>query len=624
MKNLQNIRSSALILLLLFVVILTSCGEKITYTVQTTPQDGSDEQQTLEEAYPPEITQKHQYEEPVPLDYSIPDLPEFVNDISECTDIEKQYVLPDGYLYGHISVPIYDVTNQLSIATDTDGTVFDGCGYRDHARIRGVLEIGEAEGTFVTGFMPIRKGDTVYFNAACFDPQFESAHVCHTVFYNADRQIISSVSMRESLESAFEVVETNEEGQILAMKLREGMTAEEISYIRLTLIGTGQDKIVTVNEPLVPSDYEYFWNQIEKYISADWFQEIQQSCETMNALDLPDASSVVKFMFVSDIHVDPDPSTSYTKNLGKVCAEIMRASGIPLLATGGDNCTQSSGFMPSVFEENMKVVLSQLSPIPPRNILLAVGNHDGATGSAYDGNGDKVYYRFQLNNAERSEVFFGWQRESNQNKKFDSDGTYYYMDDPDTKTRYIVLNSFWSQWEGNEEGFVKDIQHSFMHAAIFGSQQLTWFAEEALDMPPEYGAVIITHFAQDAKDFPVFKGIVDAFSTQTTYRGQYVGDQDWQSTDIAVNYEDAYGEIIAVFQGHRHMDATYDAFDRVPCISTTTAGAHWAVKDENAPNRVKDTASEFAADAVVIDRENRKIYLTRIGVGEDRVIDYGS
>ena len=47
-----------------------------------------------------------------------------------------------------------------------------------------------------------------------------------------------------------------------------------------------------------------------------------------------------------------------------------------------------------------------------------------------------------------------------------------------------------------------------------------------------------------------------------------------------------------------------------------------ALYDENAVNRVKGTATEFAADAVIIDRVARKIYMIRIGAGEDRVIAY--
>jgi hypothetical protein len=253
--------------------------------------------------------------------------------------------------------------------------------------------------------------------------------------------------------------------------------------------------------------------------------------------------------------------------------------------------------------------------------LLTVGNHDGATGQR-EYNGEIAYYRYQLNNEERSVVFFDWQRTTNQHKSFDSDGTYFYLDDANTKTRYILLNSFWSKWEGDEDGFVPDIQHGFMQTPIFGPQQLEWFAAEALDMPAGYGAVIITHNASTAKDFSVFKGIVDAYSGRTTYEGSYEGEELWQSTDIAVNYRYVEGEILAVFQGHNHADGQFDYFQSVPCIEITTAGAYWAVRDENAEGRVKGTSTEFAVDVVVIDRDSRTIYLTRLGVGEDKVITY--
>lgn len=196
------------------------------------------------------------------------------------------------------------------------------------------------------------------------------------------------------------------------------------------------------------------------------------------------------------------------------------------------------------------------------------------------------------------------------------------MDDSTTKIRYIVLNSFWSQWQGNEEGYVYNIQHSFFNAHSFGSRQLHWFAEEALDMPEGYGAVIVTHFSPATKDFEISKGIVDAFSSQTTYKGKYKGVEDWQSVNIAVNYENASGEIIAVFQGHNHTDATYDYFEHVPCINMTTTGAYGDVRDENAEERIKGTSSEFAVDVVTIDRTARKIYLTRLGAGADRIIKY--
>ena len=324
MKILQNIRSSALILLLLFVVILTSCGEKITYMVQTTPQDGSDEQQTLEEAYPPEITQKHQYEEPVPLDYTIPDLPEFVDNISECTDTEKQYVLPDGHIYRYQPIPSYSAVNQLALSTDESGEIFHGCGYQNNARIRGVLEITEMPDCFVTGFIPISVGDTVYFSEKCFDPSYKEAHVMHTVFYDAEKKVVSSVSLREATDSVFEVLETKEDGYIYAIKLNEQEKSEQISYVRFSLYGFGENQIISINEELIPNYDTSAWVKTEKYLSEDWYQEIQNSVDTINNLDISNASNVTRFLFATDIHVPTDSTPTYTENLGKVSAEVMR------------------------------------------------------------------------------------------------------------------------------------------------------------------------------------------------------------------------------------------------------------------------------------------------------------
>lgn len=567
-------------------------------------------------------TQKHNYKEPVYVDRNLNDLPEFVDDVSMCTDPKKCYVLPDGYLYACQLTPTYSATNQLSVSTDLSGNIFNECGYMDNARIRSVLEIVESDFSFVTGFIPVKKGDTIYFSAGFFNHEYKNANVMYTVFYNTDKQTVFSTPMSTSTETAFEVTGTYTDGCVYSIKVKDDLASQEIAYVRFTLIGSGNGKLISVNESLESNEYSYEWVQAEQYIPADWYGEIKSTVDAVNQINVAESNNTVRFMFAADIHLNPYSNSSYTENLGKVSAEVMRACNIPYFVTGGDNCTQSSEFMPSDFEPNMKELLDQLSPIPKSNILLSVGNHDGATGTAYDQFGEKVYYRFQLSNAERSNVFFGWQRESNEHKKFDSDGTYYYMDDPATKTRYIVLNSFWSQWEGNEEGYVYNIEHSFFHSHRFGAQQLHWFAEEALDMPKEYGAVIVVHFAPGARDFDIFKGIVEAFNDRTTYEGKYTDNEDWQKVDMAVNYTNAYGEIIAVFQGHNHMNAEYDYFKNVPCINTTTTGAYWAVRDENAAERIKGTSSEFAVDVVTIDRTARKIYLTRLGAGDDRVIDY--
>lgn len=596
-KRVEIIRYGAI--LLIFVLLLSGCSSSDTI----------------------KPTQKNDYVGQPYVDYSLTGLPEFVDDVSLCTDAEKQYVLPDGYIYECKPVPVYSVNNSLHEAVDTDGSVYNQCGYLNRARVRGVLEIGESDQSFVTGLIPAKAGDTVYFNGQYIDPEHNQAHVYHIVFYDSDKQIVSSTAMNTAFEKELKLIES-ESDDILAVMLRDVLGVLDVAYVRFTLLGSGEGCIVSVNEPLVPTSYEDSWVATEKYFAPEWYTEIEDTVDKINNLDIADDSQTIKFLFATDIHLSPYLTSSHTDNIGKVCAEVMSACDIPFFVTGGDNCTQSTEFMPSDFEPNMQDLLKQLQPIPQKNIILSVGNHDGATGMKPDENGEPLYYRYQLNNEERSRIFFEWQRESNEYKHFDSDGTYYYLDDASTKTRYIVLNSFWSLWEGDEDGFVSDVQHSFFQSHRFGPKQLKWFATTALDMPPNYSAVIVVHFAPGAYDFEIFKGIVDAFSAQTVYEGEYVGAEEWQNVSMAVNYENANGEIIAVFQGHNHTNAEYDYFESVPCINTTTTGAHWAVKDENAQARIKDTASEFAVDAVVIDKTERKIYITRLGAGEDRVIDY--
>lgn len=606
--KIRTYRWSAFILIFIYMMSLCACGVLQIQPEQTQPRKAV-------------IMPRQNYEEPPYVDYSLTDLPEFVQSIEACTDSEKQYVLPDGYVYrmGEIFVP--SATNQLYLATDQDNSLFNGCGYQNNARIRSTLEIGECDFSFITGYIPVKPGDTVYFSGNCFDPANSNAGVMNISFHNAEKKTVAQEAMVNVTGNLFEVLETNDEGYVTALRVRKEAVPEDLAYIRFTLLGSGYQQIISVNESLEQGSIGYGWVQQEKYISESWYQEIADTVETVKSIALPEEPVTTAFLFASDIHLDPGSTSSYTENLGKVSAEVMRACGIPFFATGGDNSTQSSGFMPSDFSQNMIDVLGQLDPIPQKNILLAVGNHDGATG-AKEENGEILYYRYQLNNQERSDVFFGWQRETNAYKRFDSDGTYYYLDDAATKTRYIILNSFWSQWEGDENGYVSDPVHGFMQTPIFGPQQLTWFASEALDMPPGYGAVIFTHNAQTAKDFAVFKELVDAYSGHTVYDGSYTGTEEWQSTEIAVNYRYAEGEILAVFQGHNHADSQPDLFETVPCIEISTAGAHWAVKDTYEAPRKKGTASEFAVDVVLIDRVNRMIYLTRLGVGLDRAIPY--
>lgn len=58
-------------------------------------------------------------------DESLQQTPLFANNIEECTDTSKLYVLPDGYIYGYVT-KLVNPTNQLKKAIDKDGAPYNG------------------------------------------------------------------------------------------------------------------------------------------------------------------------------------------------------------------------------------------------------------------------------------------------------------------------------------------------------------------------------------------------------------------------------------------------------------------------------------------------------------------
>ncbi len=549
--------------------------------------------------------------------YAIENIPEFVPTEDKFLDTAKKYVLPDGYLYEYAAEMKADFTNYADIASED---------WEENSRVKSDGSITPAENLYVTNFIPCVFGDIIRVKNADAVYNYDYTGSVNWCFYDSEKNIIAPMS---PYGDTSEKIIWNEKGEIETAEVGyiHGEEYAELGYIRITLhLCEGfspEDVIITVNEEIAYSvSGDFAWKKTEQYVPEDWYSEINDASQRVKEVYRSE-TGMISFLLSSDIHLDPEFSgNGYIDNIGKVSAEVMRRCGIPFFVSLGDISTQSTGYDISVFDDCMEQILEVLSPIPQRNLLITVGNHDGATGKMETG-GDPIYYMHQLNNEQRSRIFFDWQRKSNPEKQFSADGTYYFIDDENTKTRYIMLNSFWSEWEGDPEtGYVTDIQHAFMQTPIYGQEQLSWFANEALDMPKGYHAVIGTHHASSPKDYEMLKNIIEAYVNKDKYSGSYNGEQEWQSSSIEVNYSSAKGEIIAIFQGHNHLDAVDMETFAVPCINITTAGAYFDVRDENPPERTSGSATETAIDVVTIDTDERVIYLTRIGAGRDRRIDY--
>ena len=71
------------------------------------------------------------------------------------------------------------------------------------------------------------------------------------------------------------------------------------------------------------------------------------------------------------------------------------------------------------------------------------------------------------------------------------DGSYYYLDDPGAKVRYLVLNSVWCPYGEDETG--RPSIPGRMTTAL-GQEQLTWVAQVGLRFEePGWALVVMTH-----------------------------------------------------------------------------------------------------------------------------------
>lgn len=150
-------------------------------------------------------------------------------------------------------------TNQIPISTDTDGSIFNGVGYKQGYRINSSGNVADAaSGTtttdwFATGFIPVKGGDVIRFSGAYVEGGNGSAN---NWYYNSSKvkgtlgfTAYSFANYLTSTEALFKDCDYNvDEQRLYSFTLKDNV---EAGYMRFTLLGNGADAIITVNEEIV-------------------------------------------------------------------------------------------------------------------------------------------------------------------------------------------------------------------------------------------------------------------------------------------------------------------------------------------------------------------------------------
>lgn len=227
--------------------------------------------------------------------------PLFANDISECTDISRVYLLPDGFLYAYIKtvteIPAY--TNQLPIATGTNGDVYNGVGYASGRYSSSSTTFGSLkadEGYYTTGLIPFKMGQTLRVKGAEISelpvpavegiyPSFALVGSSRTTFIGGKyfnwlqhlNTVMDKTSEYYFVKSA--TVSNDICTFVTDKNTGSSISADDVYYISLSLKVTDPSAvIITVDEEITDEfieEYDYNWaNTGRAYAPADYEDRI--------------------------------------------------------------------------------------------------------------------------------------------------------------------------------------------------------------------------------------------------------------------------------------------------------------------------------------------------------------
>ncbi len=179
----------------------------------------------------------------------------------------KQITIPEGKVKkitcGDVLLWKAGYTNQVPISTDTDGSIFNGVGYKENVRLSssGGISSSAQNGSVTTGFIPFPTGDSTVIRMKGVEWKNSSANGYGHYYincYDANKKFLSYLSAQEAPGNTHWVTIARDANGIETVVFNKdyGTTNttfqgfRKASFIRINAYGKGADMIVTINEEI--------------------------------------------------------------------------------------------------------------------------------------------------------------------------------------------------------------------------------------------------------------------------------------------------------------------------------------------------------------------------------------
>ena len=352
-------------------------------------------------------------------------------------------------------------------------------------------------------------------------------------------------------------------------------------------------------------------NPTEQFIPDYWAEHLEEKINKIHENQIRAGKKGMSFALLSDVHWGPNQ-----KHSAAILEKVMDACAIPYAFNGGDTVSGAGICPPSRIIGELQAYSEAFKKLESR-MLLAQGNHDPSY-SLFEA---PKYYAQCLDKNELFEYIFRYETKY-PDRVMSEDGSYFYADSVAYKTRLVVMNLYdVPSDEVNEDGSAK---YNKMGIVGMRQAQLEWFANVALNVPsPDWTVVLCTHTApssaESIRNADVVLGLINAYRNGTKFEISTEHDYPDYNVTISADYTGRGGEFAAWVSGHTH----YDKVAVVEGTLCTSIMSDWNHQCEKLTiQRTTGTTNEHAIDVYTIDPEKHKLYVVRIGAGEDREFDY--
>lgn len=171
--------------------------------------------------------------------------------IDTSSSITKTLLTAGKYCEDDIEIEYTTYNSLIPSATDTDGSIYNGTGYKSGYRLSSSGIEQEYAGFCLSGFIPVTFGDTVYLKNVNYNSanSGSSQRIC---FYDSNKNFITGcISGANSTAQLGKVYDSNNNLTQFQIMNVGSNSAANAKYFRIAGLYIGADSIITVNEQII-------------------------------------------------------------------------------------------------------------------------------------------------------------------------------------------------------------------------------------------------------------------------------------------------------------------------------------------------------------------------------------